>query len=314
MPRQAKRRPLMKAVLLTLADDCEHDGTKAFTSVARIADECEIGTRTVDSLLVQLQQHGLISLQARHRQHRPATWRLELKALAASADPDRLAALVLRPETQAAAGLVDHFSTSDPQQAATLAHLDPQHVATLATDTNPSRPATVCDPKVPDPQNLNPDPQISNPDPQHVATEPREPSTTCTEKKEVQLALTPSEPTLSAESLQSLWNELISTPKCNELTPQRRRQAQARLRERGLDGMRVVIERLNANQFLRGDNDRGWRPNFDWVLKPANIAKVLEGAYDHTPRKPPTSPGRTGAPAEGKYAGLTKRSPAEVRP
>ena len=46
--------------------------------------------------------------------------------------------------------------------------------------------------------------------------------------------------------------------------------------------MREVFTRINGLPFCRGENDRGWRANFDWALKPANIAKVLEGVYAST--------------------------------
>jgi hypothetical protein len=40
-----------------------------------------------------------------------------------------------------------------------------------------------------------------------------------------------------------------------------------------------VIEAIDAQPFLRGDNERGWLVNFDWLLKPANLTKILEGAF-----------------------------------
>ena len=84
-----------------------------------------------------------------------------------------------------------------------------------------------------------------------------------------------------AEDLQASWNAVTDSPipRCTEMNPQRRRQADARLRDRGLAGMREVFTRINALPFCRGENDRGWRANFDWALKPESIAKVLEGNY-----------------------------------
>lgn len=57
----------------------------------------------------------------------------------------------------------------------------------------------------------------------------------------------------------------------------RERALQARLK----DGMAFedVLKAIHAQPFLCGDNDRGWLLNFDWILKPANLAKILEGAY-----------------------------------
>jgi hypothetical protein len=32
---------------------------------------------------------------------------------------------------------------------------------------------------------------------------------------------------------------------------------------------------------LKGGNDRNWSATFDWLIKDANMAKVLDGNYDN---------------------------------
>jgi hypothetical protein len=132
-------------------------------------------------------------------------------------------------------------------------------------------------------------------------------------EQEHELSLSPSAPRPTAQHLQAIWNESTSAPipRCREITAQRRKHAEARLRDRGLDVMRQVFERINANAFLRGESERGWCANFDWALKPANITKVLEGAYDGTPRRT-GGPGRTGAPQPGKYSGVVQRDALDM--
>ena len=34
------------------------------------------------------------------------------------------------------------------------------------------------------------------------------------------------------------------------------------------------------SEFLRGKNGMGWVASFDWLIKPENIAKVLNGNYE----------------------------------
>ncbi|MFG1377335.1 hypothetical protein [Xanthobacter autotrophicus] len=51
----------------------------------------------------------------------------------------------------------------------------------------------------------------------------------------------------------------------------------------GLAGWRLAMDRVRASPFLRGENDRGWRAGLDFFLKPDNIAKLMEGAYDPAP-------------------------------
>jgi hypothetical protein len=106
----------------------------------------------------------------------------------------------------------------------------------------------------------------------------------------VPLALLPPEPPgFGPPDLLALWNDLapVECPRARELSPSRRKHAAARLREHpDPDYWRAVIGRLNASSFARGDNDRGWRADFDWLLRPDSGAKTLEGKYDDRGAKP----------------------------
>jgi hypothetical protein len=111
-----------------------------------------------------------------------------------------------------------------------------------------------------------------------------------------------------AESLQTLWNEVttLPIPRCRELHVTRRKYAEARLRDRGLEGMREVFTIINGLPFCRGENDRNWRADFDWALKPTSIAKVLEGNYASGARRTMGRAGRVnivrgGAPQPAEW-------------
>ena len=41
------------------------------------------------------------------------------------------------------------------------------------------------------------------------------------------------------------------------------------------------FNKVIKSDFLCGSNSRGWRANFDWLLKSANFIKVIEGHYDN---------------------------------
>jgi hypothetical protein len=110
-------------------------------------------------------------------------------------------------------------------------------------------------------------------------------------------SITPtSTPTPTAEDLQDLWNTTANAelPRWQEMPEPRRRAAKARLRERPLDGVggwREVIARMSASAFCRGANDRGWRADPEFLLRPGTAAKVLEGKYDDRQNTgPPTRP------------------------
>lgn len=58
----------------------------------------------------------------------------------------------------------------------------------------------------------------------------------------------------------------------------RERSLYARMKEKDFDFERI-LRAIHEQPFLYGDNDRGWLVTFDWILKPANLTKILEGAY-----------------------------------
>lgn len=47
----------------------------------------------------------------------------------------------------------------------------------------------------------------------------------------------------------------------------------------------AVFTRVEHSKFLTGHNDRGFKATFDWILKPDNLLKIMEGNYDGKPPK-----------------------------
>lgn len=79
------------------------------------------------------------------------------------------------------------------------------------------------------------------------------------------------------------WNELAEQcglPKAGKLTGGRLRQAQARLREYpDLDAWKRAFRHIHDTPFLRGENDRGWRADLDFLLQAKSFTKLTEGSY-----------------------------------
>jgi hypothetical protein len=73
--------------------------------------------------------------------------------------------------------------------------------------------------------------------------------------------------------------EQCGLPKIAKLTAKRRSHLKARLSDFGLDGWVRALASIPVSPFLSGKNDRGWRPDFDWLVNPTNLAKVIEGKY-----------------------------------
>ena len=74
--------------------------------------------------------------------------------------------------------------------------------------------------------------------------------------------------------------------KIRELTSNRQKTLKA---WGNLEEMTEVFEIVSGSRFLNGDNDRKWKADFDWIIKPANRVKILEGKYSNgEPVKPTT--------------------------
>ncbi|GFO60955.1 hypothetical protein GMST_32800 [Geomonas silvestris] len=81
-------------------------------------------------------------------------------------------------------------------------------------------------------------------------------------------------------ALADLWNQIVKEPRVMKVTKAREGKIRGRLKERDLGGWAEVFRIIARAPFLRGENDRGWRADFDWVIANDNNAvKVLEGRY-----------------------------------
>lgn len=68
-----------------------------------------------------------------------------------------------------------------------------------------------------------------------------------------------------------------SFPAVIKLTETRKRAIKARLKDYGLDEIKRAFCIAGQSDFLKGSS--GWQASFDWLMKPANMTKVLEGNY-----------------------------------
>jgi hypothetical protein len=91
-------------------------------------------------------------------------------------------------------------------------------------------------------------------------------------------------PSLDYESIVNLYHTLCpKLPTIKALNDQRKKT----LKSWGdMDEITEVFTKAGKSSFLNGDNDRGWTANIDWLIKPGNRIKVLEGRYDNRQGKP----------------------------
>ena len=70
-------------------------------------------------------------------------------------------------------------------------------------------------------------------------------------------------------------------PKVTALSDARKKAIKARINKYGCDGVMKAFRKASESDFLNGTNGRNWRANFDWIMKDANMAKILDGNYDN---------------------------------
>lgn len=91
------------------------------------------------------------------------------------------------------------------------------------------------------------------------------------------------------------WNGLGLSP-LTTLRSETKRYAMlsSRLKEFGADSIFTAIRNIEQSSFLKGHNDRGWIVTFDWLVRPNNFPKVLEGQYADRPtdRRPQRNSGQ----------------------
>ena len=84
----------------------------------------------------------------------------------------------------------------------------------------------------------------------------------------------------------ALYNSIcVSFPTVKTLSVARQRVIKARFNLYTMDDFKLLFEKAEASDFLKGSNSNDWSATFDWLIKDANMAKVLDGNYDNKPRK-----------------------------
>ena len=85
---------------------------------------------------------------------------------------------------------------------------------------------------------------------------------------------------LKLEPIVKKWNSLgLQEIKAINPRTNRYKLLNARIKDYGIDKVLETIESVNKSSFLKGQNNRGWVITFDWLIKPNNFVKVMEGNY-----------------------------------
>lgn len=92
----------------------------------------------------------------------------------------------------------------------------------------------------------------------------------------------PSLPDCPFTEIMDLFNKIcVSFPRILGIDGERKRAVAARWRTyKSLDPFRELFGIAEDTPFLKGNNNRNWVANFDWMMKPTNFVKILEHRYD----------------------------------
>jgi hypothetical protein len=103
------------------------------------------------------------------------------------------------------------------------------------------------------------------------------------EKEEsVKVAMVKKECDIDFNKLAEYFNSKLPSngmPQVRRITPKRKAAILAREKEHGKNAIIQVIDNATESSFLNGDNNRGFVASFDWIFRPNNFPKVLEGNY-----------------------------------
>lgn len=86
------------------------------------------------------------------------------------------------------------------------------------------------------------------------------------------------------EDVKSFWNTLAKEndlPTIQAITPSRKKHILSRIKEvDSFEEFKKLLDfHIKNSAFLKGENNRNWKVDFDWVLNPSNFIKIIEGKY-----------------------------------
>ena len=87
---------------------------------------------------------------------------------------------------------------------------------------------------------------------------------------------------INYNSIMDLYNlNRNKLPECKSLNDTRKGYINARVSEYNIEQLKSVILIACKSDFLNGGNDKQWKADFEWIIKPENFLKILEGKYNN---------------------------------
>jgi len=73
--------------------------------------------------------------------------------------------------------------------------------------------------------------------------------------------------------------------KTQKLTDKRKKSIEVFLKEFSIEQFENICQIANVSDFLTGKNDRGWKADFDFIIKTDKAIAILEGKYNNSTPK-----------------------------
>ncbi len=85
---------------------------------------------------------------------------------------------------------------------------------------------------------------------------------------------------INYQLIADMYNDTcVSFPRLTKLSDARKKAIGARMKQYSIEDFEKLFQMAEASSFLKGQNARNWSATFDWLIKDANMAKVLDGNY-----------------------------------
>lgn len=82
------------------------------------------------------------------------------------------------------------------------------------------------------------------------------------------------------QQIADMYNDTcVSFPCLTRLSDSRKNAIKAGLRRYSIEDFRKLFTMAEESSFLKGQNNRNWSANFDWLIQDSNMTKVLDGNY-----------------------------------
>jgi len=109
-------------------------------------------------------------------------------------------------------------------------------------------------------------------------------------KDSVNTSVEPHEPKerIRYQEIADMYNSIcVSLPRLQTFSDGRKKSAKRIIDEYGIDTLRKCFEMAEESDFLSG-RKTNWKASFDWLIKPANFVKVIDGNYLNEKKQQPS--------------------------